>query len=99
MGVSVDAEVEVAGIVGTALGTVGVFSEGLKGVSEGEAFGLGVTVGPMMVGEDRPEPVHAVRIKKKKERSKNVKRRSMFIFFSTPNHGGVGKEKPTGKSQ
>jgi hypothetical protein len=62
--VVVGASEAIAGIGGTIAVIIGVLAGGPKGVGEGEAFGLGVTVGPMAVGADGSGLVQAVKSKK-----------------------------------
>jgi hypothetical protein len=52
------------GAGGTVAVIAGAFAGGPKGVGEGEASRLTVTIGLMAVGADGPGPVHAVRRKR-----------------------------------
>ena len=77
-GVKVTVGRSVSVTVGMVLG-MSVSAAGPKGVGEGEAFGLGVTVGPMTVGIDGPGPVQADKSKGKISR----KNRRTVIFIAT----------------
>ncbi len=71
--------------VGVGGGTVGVSSDGLKGVGEAVAFGLGVTVGPTTVGMAGLAVAQAVR--RRREKVSRKRRRIYFFFQITPRRG------------
>ena len=81
---------EAGGVGGGTVGVkVGISTEGPKGVNEAVAFGLGVMVGPAMIGMIGGE-VYAGSQKEEgrnKEEERRAARHGYFFFQTTPRRG------------
>ena len=101
--VGVSAGWSVGTLIGVSVGwsvgiLAGISDLGPKGVRDGDGFGLGVTVGPIVIGNiDSPEPVQAARNNKDIKIKIAPLCRKVLIFSSIPTLYQAEREKPPRK--